>query len=348
MTSTASRAGTVSRPSCLFIAEAGVNHNGDVALAEEMVRAGVAARADVVKFQTFSANRLASRSARKARYQEAADGTAESHFDMLARLELGEAAHRQLAASCSREGIEFLSTPFDEASADLLDALGVRRFKVSSGDVTNQGLLRHIAAKGKPILLSTGMCYLGEVEAAVRTLERAGCADVTLLHCTSSYPTEAEDCNLRSIEALKSAFGLPVGYSDHTTGIEIACAAVALGISVIEKHFTLNKGLPGPDHRASLDPIELKSFGAAIRRIERALGDGFKRPMPGELDTRAVARRSWTAARALEAGATLRREDLVAKRPGTGIPPQDADRIVGRRVSRAVRADETLTWELLE
>lgn len=331
---------------CFVIAEAGVNHNGDLALAKKLVETAKDSGADAVKFQTFCAERLVAKDARKAAYQQRQDG-AGTQLDMLKRLELSQDAHRELAAHAARLGLVFLSTPFDEGSADFLDTLGVPLFKLPSGEITNRALLEHVARKGKPIVLSTGMSTLEEVRQAVGWISAVSDAPLTLLHCLSDYPAPPEQANLRAMDTLREAFGLPVGYSDHTPGIEVAVAAAARGAAVIEKHLTLDKTRPGPDHAASLDPAEFKALVAAIRRVESALGDGIKRPAPCELGNRDAARRSLVAARSLEAGATLRREDIAAKRPGTGLSPALADAVVGKRLRRAVQADEPLTWEAL-
>lgn len=330
--------------SCFIIAEAGVNHNGTPELAHRMVDVAAECGANAVKFQTFAAERLATPTAPKARYQLETTEESESQLEMLSSLELHESAYQELCAHADQIGIEFMSAPFDEASADLLERIGVRRFKIPSGELVNHPLLRHIGAKGKPVILSTGMSYIGEVESAVHVLQDVGCADITLLHCTSCYPADPADCNLRAIATLRMALGLPVGYSDHTAGIEVAVAAVALGAQAIEKHFTLDKTLPGPDQRASLEPPELTALVAVIRRIEVAMGDGIKRPMPSELDTRAVARRSLVASRDLEAGTVLRAKDLCAKRPGTGIPPFDIEAVIGRRLQVPLQTDQVLEW----
>lgn len=339
---------TQPRSRCVVIAEAGVNHNGQLSVARGMVDVAAAASADAVKFQTFGASRIASARAPKARYQRQTGGDRESQVAMLQRFELTKAAHVELSGLCHELGIEFLSTPFDEASVDLLEEVGVRRYKIASGEATNAPLLAYVGKMRKPVILSTGMCTLSEVEHAVRTLDDAGAHEITLLHCTSSYPADPAEANLRAMESLRLAFGLPVGYSDHTLGTEVACAAVALGATVIEKHFTLARSLPGPDQQTSMEPGELTAFVAAIRRVEAALGDGFKRLMPGEADTRLAARRSLTVARDLGAGTVIRREDLAVKRPGNGISPTELDRVVGRRLAVSVDADHTLTWEDLD
>ena len=331
-----------------LIAEAGVNHNGDVDLARRLVDAAADAGADAVKFQTFRTEALVSEAAPKARYQVETTGGGESQRAMLARLELSRETHAVLRDHAARRGLVFFSTPFDEASADLLDGLGVELLKVPSGEVTNLPLLRHLAAKRRPVLLSTGMCTLEEVATAVDTLRAAGDPPLAILHCVSAYPAPAADTNLRAMDTLRARFDVPVGLSDHTLGIEIALAAVARGAAVLEKHLTLDRTLPGPDHRASLEPADFAALVRGARAIEAALGDGVKRPMPSELDTRAVARRSLVAARALPAGHRLTRDDIAIKRPGTGIPPADVDRLVGRTLGRGLASDELLDWTAVE
>lgn len=333
---------------CFIVAEAGVNHNGDPELARQLVDVAQRSGADAVKFQTFRASQVVSASAPKAAYQMETTGGTESQLEMIKRLELPFAAFRDLHRYCGERGMLFLSTPFDEESAAFLVELGVAALKVPSGEVTNLPFLRRIGAYRKPVILSTGMCDLGEVEAAVDALRTAGCSELILLHCTSSYPAEPAECNLRAMQTLRRRFGVPVGYSDHTQGVALACAAAALGASIIEKHVTLDRALPGPDHRASLGPEEFRALVRSIRQVEAALGDGVKRPMAGELNTRAVARRSLVASRDLAAGAVLGSGDVVLRRPGTGIAPAELDRVVGRRTAMAVKADEVLRWEHLE
>jgi len=330
-----------------LVAEAGVNHNGDPALARRLIAAAAAAGADAVKFQTFRAEALVTRHAPKAAYQAETTGSGEGQWEMLGRLELGPEAHAALRDESAKRGILFFSSPFDEASADTLEALGVALFKLPSGEITNPRLLRHVAAKGRPIILSTGMSTLDEVAAAVAVIRGAGDPPLALLHCVSAYPAPAEETNLRAVDTLRERFGCPVGLSDHTTGIEIALAAVARGAAIVEKHFTLDKGLPGPDHRASLEPDELAGLVRAVRRVEAALGDGEKRPMPSEADTRRVARKSLVAARAIRPGERLTADLIAVKRPGTGISPADLDRALGRTVVRALAADEVIDWAAL-
>ncbi len=326
----------------LIIAEAGVNHNGDLDLARQLVDVAAAAGADLVKFQTFSADRLATRDARKAAYQAATTDAGESQHAMLQRLELSEADHRTLIAHCASRGIGFFSTGFDTECVDLLVRLGADRFKVPSGEITNLPYLRHVGGLGRPVILSTGMATLGEIEGAIGVLMGAGTprAQITVLHCNTDYPTPAHEVNLRAMVHIGQAFGVQVGYSDHTRGIEVAIAAVALGACVIEKHFTTSRDLPGPDHQASLEPAELKAMVAAIRNIEQALGDGIKQPTEAELGNRPIARKSLVARQAIAAGECFSPANLVAKRPGTGISPMRWDELMGRPARRAFAADE--------
>ncbi len=330
------------------IAEAGVNHNGDLKLARALIDVAVEAGADAVKFQTFRADRLATPNAPKAEYQLQTTGDAESQFEMLRRLELSADAHRELKAYCHERGIIFLSTPFDEESVDLLDELGVAGFKISSGDLTNSPLLEHVAGKGKPVILSTGMSELSELIEAVSVLNTAGCENPVLLHCVSNYPTDPAEVNLRAMQTMRSAFDVPVGFSDHTEGIDVALAAVALGACVIEKHFTLDRTLPGPDHRASLEPTELRELVRSIRRVETALGNGRKVPTASELETAKVARRSLVAARDISAGATLKRDMVVMRRPGTGMSPALLDTLLDRPVTRDIAAGTLLDADMFD
>lgn len=330
------------------IAEAGVNHNGDVTMARSLIDVAADAGADAVKFQTFHADRIATAEAPKAGYQLQTTGEAESQLEMLRRLELSAEAHRQLHSYCSERGIVFLSTPFDEQATDFLDELGLPAFKISSGDLTNSPLLEHVALKGKPVILSTGMSTLEEVTEAVSILRAAGCEDFILMHCVSNYPANPADVNLRAMETMQAEFNVPVGFSDHTEGIEVALAAAAMGACVIEKHFTLDRGLPGPDHRASLEPAELRRLIQGIRRVEAALGDGRKVPAASELETAKVARRSLVAARDIPAGATMEHTMIVLKRPGTGLSPSMQGTIVGRRALRNIAEGSLLTLEMFE
>jgi N-acetylneuraminate synthase len=326
------------------IAEAGVNHGGDLGRARELVAMAAEAGADVVKFQTFVTGRSITRGAPKAAYQVATTGGEESQYEMVRRLELSRADHEVLVEDCRRLGIEFLSTAFDAESFDLLVELGIRRVKVASGELTNLPLLRRFAAAGLPMLVSTGMADLDEVAAALDAIEAAGTSRerVALLHCTTEYPAPFDEVNLRAMRTLADRFGTAVGYSDHTTGIAIPTAAVALGATVVEKHVTLDRSLPGPDHRASLEPAELSAMIAAIRAVEAALGDGVKAPTPSELRNRAIARKSLVAARPIRAGETFGPDNLDAKRPGTGLSPMRWDEIVGRRATRDYAPDEMI------
>jgi N,N'-diacetyllegionaminate synthase len=328
----------------LIIAEAGVNHNGDLEMARRLVDVAAAAGADLVKFQTFKADRLVSPEAPKAAYQQGTSGGDETQHAMLRRLELSPEAHEMLIGHCNSRGIGFFSTAFDLESIDLLVSLGLDRFKIPSGEITNLPYLRRIGSFGKPILLSTGMASMADIEGALEVLESAGTGRdrITVLHCNTEYPTPMNDVNLRAMQTLRQAFDVAVGYSDHTAGIEIAVAAVALGASVIEKHFTLDRALPGPDHKASLEPDELKAMVTAIRNIEQALGDGRKRPSASERKNVAVARKSLVAARPIRAGETFDATNLTAKRPGNGLSPMRWDEVIGRRASRDFSQDELI------
>lgn len=329
----------------LIIAEAGVNHNGDLALAKELIAAAAAAGADLVKFQTFIAANIISRNAPKAAYQKGATDPQESQQEMVRKLELTRENHLELIAECEKQGIGFFSTAFDEDSIDLLEELGdADVVKVPSGELTNLPYLRYLTRHGKHVLLSTGMANLGEIEAAINVVEQAGTPrdKITVLHCTTEYPTPMEDVNLVAMVNIGKAFCVSVGYSDHTPGIEVPIAAVALGATVIEKHFTLDRNLPGPDHRASLEPHELKAMVQAIRNIEKALGDGIKRPSPSELKNKPIARKSLVAARPIKAGEPFSEENLMAKRPGTGISPMQWDEVIGRTAPRDFSEDELI------
>lgn len=327
---------------CFVIAEAGVNHNGDLDLARQLVDVAAAAGADAVKFQTFRASRLVTAAAPKAAYQAATDVSQESQRAMLQRLEMPEAWYPDLMSRCSRAGLVFLSTPFEEESADALQQLGMAAFKVPSGELTNLPFLAHLARFGRPLIVSTGMSVLDEVEAALDTIRAAGDPPVVLLHCVSRYPTPIDDANVRAMLTLAEAFGMPVGYSDHTEGIEAPMAAVALGAVVVEKHITTDRSLPGPDHRASLEPDALTDMVRRLRLVERSLGTGQKRPSVEERETAAVARKSLVLARAVPAGHRLVGDDLAIRRPGTGLPPSAFAVVVGRQVVRDLPIDHLL------
>lgn len=317
---------------CFIIAEVGVNHNGEVETAKQLIDAAAEAGTDAVKFQTFRADRLT---------------VDRDEREMLRRLELSESAFSELAAYCHDRGVQFLSTPFDEESVDFLQGLGVPAFKVGSGEVTHLPLLAHIARKGKPVLLSTGMATLAEVHDAVQVLKREENEDLVLLHCVSRYPAPPKEANLRAMATLTDTFDVPVGFSDHTLGIEVSLAAVALGASVIERHLTLDRSMPGPDHRASLEPTALEEVIRSIRQIEDALGDGAKEPQPSERETRVRARRSIVARADIPLGTVLDPSHLAIKRPGTGIPPRELEAIIGKRLRVDVPEDTLLTWEMV-
>ena len=332
---------------CFIIAEAGVNHNGDVEMAKRLVNVAVEAGADAVKFQSFKADGVVSTTAPKAEYQLQTTDASQSQLEMLQGLELSPEVHHQLQALCQERGILFMSTPFDHGSVDLLAELEVPVFKIGSGEITNLPFLEYVARKGKPIILSTGMSNLGEVDEAVRMIQGVGGNQLVLLHCVSNYPADPADANLRAIQTMASAFGVPVGYSDHTLGIEVPLAAVALGACVIEKHITLDKGLPGPDHQASVEPDELNRLIRGIRLVEAAMGDGLKAPRPNEIGVQTVARRSLVAARDLAPGAILAEDDIAIKRPGTGLPPSMEPYLVGRAVRMTIPAGTLITLEML-
>jgi N,N'-diacetyllegionaminate synthase len=328
----------------LVIAEAGVNHNGDIGLAKKLIEVAAQAGADLVKFQTFRAADLATCAAQTAAYQKAAIGDQYSQLEMLQRLELSAEDHQILIDHCEEEGIGFFSTAFDATSIELLRSLGQRLFKIPSGEITNLPYLRHIGRMGKEVILSSGMATLRELEDAIEVLERSGTprSDITVLHCTSEYPAPMEDVNLRAMQSIQKALGVAVGYSDHTLGIEIAIAAVAMGASVIEKHITLDRELPGPDHKASLEPAELREMIKSIRNLEMALGDGVKVPSVGEMSNREIARKSLVASREIKAGDFFSEENLTAKRPGTGISPMRWDEIIGARSPRDFSENELI------
>lgn len=324
-----------------IIAEAGVNHNGSFDLACRLVDAAKAAGADCIKFQTFRSQNLVSRNAGKADYQKDTTGDG-SQADMLTKLELSYDAFSRLKQYCEEVGITFLSTPFDLESAAFLDELGVPFWKIPSGEVTNLPYLEALAKTGRPVVMSTGMCEMDEIEAALRVLREHGTADIRLLHCNTEYPTPFADVNLRAMETMRNAFGVEVGYSDHTKGIEVPIAAVALGATIIEKHFTLDRNMEGPDHKASLEPDELAAMVSAIRNIEQALGSGEKTASPSERKNIAVARKSIVAKRAIKAGERLTQENLTVKRPGSGVSPMRWRDVLGTAAIRDFEEDEMI------
>ena len=342
--------------STFIIAEAGVNHDGDPERAIQLVEVAAQSGADAVKFQTFSADKLTRKGAEKAEYQKKMTGDGDQHA-MLAKLEMSDDLHHALVKRSAELGIEFMSTAFDADALDFLVSVGIRRIKVPSGEITNLPFLAHMASKNLPIIVSTGMADMAEVKGAVDAIRaernRLGFAEplediVTILHCTSNYPAAASDVNLRAMLSMADEIGLPVGYSDHTLGIAISTAAVAMGATVIEKHFTLDKTLPGPDHSASLEPHELNALVRSIRDVEAARGDGIKAPTASELPVRALVRRSVTTVRDVAAGAALTADDVALLRPGTGIPPAEFQSVLGKRTRQAIPAGQTIQWTDLQ
>jgi N,N'-diacetyllegionaminate synthase len=335
----------------IIIAEAGVNHNGDIKLAEKMIDAAAEAGADYIKFQTFKTELNISRTARKARYQlENTGNSDETQFEMVKNLELSFDSFRRLKTYCQTKKIEFLSTGFDIHSINFLDELGQPFFKIPSGEITNKPYLEYIAGKGKPVVMSTGMADMQEVSSALNILMDNGLSrkDITILHCNTEYPTPMHDVNLRAMLSIRDELGVTVGYSDHTLGIEIPIAAVAMGAAVIEKHFTLDRDLPGPDHKASLEPDELKQMISSIRNVELALsGNGIKEPSKSEKPNIPVARKSIHLNEKLKKGTILSRKNLVMKRPGNGISPMEIDKVLGKKLAITLDADTMLSWENL-
>ena len=328
----------------LIIAEAGVNHNGDPEMARKLVDAAAATGADLVKFQTFRADRLVTPSAAKAAYQLATTAADESQHEMIRKLELSEAMHDELLERCADRGIEFFSSAFDLQSLDYLMSLGMQRIKVPSGEITNLPYLRRVGGFGKEVILSTGMSTMNEIDDALTVLEKSGTVrdKITVLHCNTEYPVPMAEVNLRAMQTIRDHFGVAVGFSDHTEGIEIALAAVALGASVIEKHFTLDRNLPGPDHRASTEPAEFRRMVSAIRNIEVALGNSKKQPGISEQKNIPIARKSLAAARPISRGEIFSAANLTAKRPGTGISPMRWDEVIGQAARRDFAVDELI------
>lgn len=333
---------------CFVIAEAGVNHNGHLDLALKLVDAAADAGADAVKFQTFSAERLTTVRAAKAAYQVANTGSRGSQFEMLKALELSPQAHATLLTRSRERGILFLSSAFDEESSNFLDDLGVAAFKVPSGELTNLPFLRHLARKGRPLVVSTGMATLGETAAAVDAVRAEGCKELVLLHCVSDYPADPADANLRAMASLREAFGAPTGFSDHTAGDVVTLAAVALGACLVEKHFTLDRTMPGPDHRASVEPAELAALVRRIRTVESALGSGVKMPAASESPVARVARKSLVASCFISAGVPLGPEMVALKRPGTGLAPEAIVGLLGKRAVREIPEGALLETRMFE
>lgn len=328
----------------LIIAEAGVNHNGSIEIAKNLIDVAVEAGADIVKFQTFKTEKSISRSAIKAEYQKQSTNANESQYNMIKKLELDEETHLKLIKYCNNQGVEFLSTPFDIESIELLHRLALKRFKIPSGEIVNYPYLKEIAHYNKQIIMSTGMANLAEIEQALEVLVKNGTDrdKISILHCNTEYPTPYEDVNLNAMLTIKNAFKLPVGYSDHTLGIEIPIAAVAMGATIIEKHFTLERSLTGPDHRASLEPDELKAMVQAIRNIEKAMGNGIKQPSKSELKNMTIARKSIVASKIIKQGEILSELNIAIKRPGNGISPMRWEEIIGRKAKRNFQEDELI------
>ena len=329
-------------PHITIIAEAGVNHNGSITTAKKLIDVAAGAGADLVKFQTFKAETLVTKQAEKADYQRNLDVKYESQFEMIKKLELDRAAHVELIKYCTGKNIKFLSTAFDNTSIDLLAELKIPFYKIPSGEITNLPYLRHIGRMRKPVVLSTGMATLEEVHAALDILILAGVKKdkITVLHCNSEYPTPMEDVNLKAMVTMRDELDIPVGYSDHTLGIEIAIAAVALGAIVIEKHFTLDRRLPGPDHAASLEPKELKTMVTAFRNIEKAMGNGEKKPSKSEKKNIDIVRKSIVAKETIKKGEQFTQNNLTVKRPGTGISPMEIDTYIGKRSDRKYQPND--------
>lgn len=330
---------------CFIIAEAGVNHNGDPQLARELVLTAARAGADAVKFQTFQTEEVVTADAPKAEYQKQTTDAGESQQEMIRKIELPREVYPELRAIAGEKGLVFLSTPFDVGSVDFLADLGVPAFKIPSGELTHPALLTRIASKGKPLIISTGMSTIEEVANAVRLLQANGAHEFCLLQCTSNYPANPADANLRAMITMEETFGVPIGLSDHTEGIEVALAAVALGAAVIEKHLTLDRAMAGPDHTASMELAEFQALVRGIRKVESALGTGEKKPAAAEQNVAQVARRSLVAARDVASGTVLTEHDIACKRPGTGIAPTFVGQVLGRRAVRAISAGTLLAWE---
>ena len=331
--------------SVYIIAEAGVNHNGDLKTAEKLIESAAEAGADAVKFQTFKADNLVTQYAQKAQYQKQTTDINESQFEMIQKLELDQASHIRLIQCCDKHGIQFLSSPFDLDSIDMLDQMEVPLFKIPSGEITNLPYLRKIAKIHKPVVLSTGMSNLGEIESALDVLLTYGLIreQITILHCNTEYPTPIMDVNLKAMHTIAQAFpGIGIGYSDHTVGITIPIAAVAMGARTIEKHFTLDKTMPGPDHKASLSLSELSEMVRAIRDVEKALGTGIKYPSPSEQKNKSIARKSIVASKAIYKGEVFSEDNLTTKRPGTGLNPMNWDSLIGKKAAKDFYAEEQI------
>ncbi|MFX1483472.1 MAG: N-acetylneuraminate synthase [Promethearchaeota archaeon] len=333
--------------SVFIIAEAGVNHNGEMRIAKKLVDAAVASGVDAVKFQTFKTEKLTTKQADMAEYQKDQVKEHDSQFDMIKRLELSYDSFVELKEYCDERGILFLSTPHSVDAVDFLDSL-MPAYKIGSGDLTNLPFLRMVALKGKPIFLSTGMANLEEVREAVQTIREVGRNELVLLHCLTNYPADIRDSNLRAMGTMKSEFGLPIGFSDHTMGTAASIAAVAMGACVIEKHFTTDRNLPGPDHKASLEPQQLTELVGSIRDIEAALGTGVKEPTEDEIKIRAIARKSIVSVVKIRKGEEITTEMIDIKRPGDGIAPKHYDDVIGKKAAREIQEDCVLTWDMID
>lgn len=331
--------------SVYIIAEAGVNHNGNIHTALQMIDAAKACGCDCVKFQTFKTEALVTKTAKKAAYQVENTRNQDSQYNMLKNLELSYDDFAILKEHCDKVGIDFMSTPFDRESVDVLERLGVQAYKLSSGDITNKPLLEYVADKHKPVILSTGMCTMEEVKDAVEWIEAKKNHQITLLHCTSNYPTPYDEVNMKAMLTLKDSFPYAIGYSDHTKGIIMPIMSVAMGATVLEKHFTLDKQMDGPDHKASLDVQELEDMVAAVRNVEAAKGDGIKQPTASEMSTREVARKSVVVNKTLKKGIILEEEDLSVKRPGTGVAPKYIQEFTGKVLLRDIEEDTLINWD---
>jgi N,N'-diacetyllegionaminate synthase len=330
--------------SVFIIAEAGVNHNGSIQLAYKLIDVASDSGADAVKFQTFKAENLVSKNAQKAEYQKQTTNQSESQLNMLKKLELDINAHKKLIEYCKKKDIAFLSTPFDHESIDLLNELELQIFKIPSGEITNLTYLRHIGSLGKEVILSTGMSTLKEIEEAVVILTSAGTSkeNITILHANTMYPTPMEDVNLRAMQTIQDKLGVAVGYSDHTLGIEVDIAAVAMGAAIVEKHFTLDKTMDGPDHKSSINPEELKAMVSSIRNIEKALGSSIKKPSKSEKPNITMARKSIVASKSIKKGELFTEKNITTKRPGTGISPMEWDSIIDKVAKRDYQIDDLL------
>lgn len=324
------------------IAEAGVNHNGSIELAKKLIDKASEAGVDAIKFQSFKAEKLLTKSAKKAEYQKHTTGNIDSQYDMIKKLELDYDKHEELMEYANSKGLVFLSSPFDFESIDLLVQLGLEIFKIPSGEITNLPYLRKIGQLNKKVILSTGMATLGEIEEAIDILRESGTSDITVLHCNTEYPTSMEDVNLYAMETIGKAFKTKIGYSDHTLGIEVPIAAVTLGARIIEKHLTLDKNMEGPDHRASLEPHELRKMVQCIRNIEKALGSGIKKPSDSEMKNKNIARKSIVASCSIKGGELFTENNIAIKRPGNGISPMRWDEIIGKAAKRDFKEDELI------